>query len=102
MVTTRIFFEVWIKKISNFYEICRKREYLQILENLTIQILTKIRQIPEYLQIILYYSSDMTSRNNATISNFVGGFRWQSEYPWCIIEVKSNTIRMRLTRHKRK
>ncbi|KAF0700435.1 Uncharacterized protein FWK35_00032396, partial [Aphis craccivora] len=27
-------------------------------------------------------------RNNTSISNFRGGFRWQSEYPWCIIEVK--------------
>ncbi|KAF0749283.1 Uncharacterized protein FWK35_00030358, partial [Aphis craccivora] len=26
-----------------------------------------------------------TSRNNASYSNFGGGFRWQSEYPWCII-----------------
>ncbi|KAF0773781.1 Uncharacterized protein FWK35_00000057 [Aphis craccivora] len=32
----------------------------------------------------------ITSRNNASISNFGGGFRWQNEYPWCIIEVKSN------------
>ncbi|KAF0771856.1 Uncharacterized protein FWK35_00006006, partial [Aphis craccivora] len=31
----------------------------------------------------------ITSRNNASISNFGSGFRWQSEYPWCIIEVKS-------------
>ncbi|KAE9533272.1 hypothetical protein AGLY_009313 [Aphis glycines] len=31
----------------------------------------------------------ITSRNNASISNFVGGFRWKSEYPWCIIEVKN-------------
>ncbi|KAF0760749.1 Uncharacterized protein FWK35_00008307 [Aphis craccivora] len=30
----------------------------------------------------------ITSRNNASISNFEGGFRWQSEYPWCIIKVK--------------
>ncbi|KAE9536009.1 hypothetical protein AGLY_007910 [Aphis glycines] len=28
----------------------------------------------------------ITSRNNASISNFGGGFRWKSEYPWCIIE----------------
>ncbi|KAF0752469.1 Uncharacterized protein FWK35_00021842 [Aphis craccivora] len=28
----------------------------------------------------------ITSRNNALISNFVGGFRWQNQYPWCIIE----------------
>ncbi|KAE9529728.1 hypothetical protein AGLY_011824 [Aphis glycines] len=26
------------------------------------------------------------SRNNASISNFGGGFRWKSEYSWCIIE----------------
>ncbi|KAE9532167.1 hypothetical protein AGLY_010369 [Aphis glycines] len=29
----------------------------------------------------------ITSRNNASISNFGGGFRWKSEYPWCIIEL---------------
>ncbi|KAF0765730.1 Uncharacterized protein FWK35_00004790 [Aphis craccivora] len=28
-------------------------------------------------------------RNNAPISNFGGGFQCKSEYPWCIIEVKS-------------
>ncbi|KAF0749451.1 Uncharacterized protein FWK35_00037128, partial [Aphis craccivora] len=27
-----------------------------------------------------------TSRNNIPISNFGGGFRYKSEYPWCIIE----------------
>ncbi|KAF0706598.1 Uncharacterized protein FWK35_00038804 [Aphis craccivora] len=30
----------------------------------------------------------ITCRNNA--SNFGGGFRWKSEYLWCIIEVKVN------------
>ncbi|KAF0771488.1 Uncharacterized protein FWK35_00016826 [Aphis craccivora] len=30
----------------------------------------------------------ISCRNNASISKFGGGFRWQSEYPWCIIEVK--------------
>ncbi|KAF0773004.1 Uncharacterized protein FWK35_00001746 [Aphis craccivora] len=30
----------------------------------------------------------ITSRNNALISNFGDGFRWKSEYLWCIIEVK--------------
>ncbi|KAF0774142.1 Uncharacterized protein FWK35_00001988 [Aphis craccivora] len=30
----------------------------------------------------------ITSKNNASISNFEGGFLWKSEYPWCIIEVK--------------
>ncbi|KAE9534333.1 hypothetical protein AGLY_008423 [Aphis glycines] len=28
----------------------------------------------------------ITIQNNASISNFGGGFRWKSEYPWCIIE----------------
>ncbi|KAF0712294.1 Uncharacterized protein FWK35_00034262, partial [Aphis craccivora] len=28
----------------------------------------------------------ITSRNNAPISNYGGGFRSKSEYPWCIIE----------------
>ncbi|KAF0762322.1 Uncharacterized protein FWK35_00017762 [Aphis craccivora] len=31
----------------------------------------------------------ITSRNNAPISNFGGGFRCKSEYPWCIIQIKS-------------
>ncbi|KAF0751436.1 interferon-inducible double-stranded RNA-dependent protein kinase activator A [Aphis craccivora] len=31
----------------------------------------------------------ITSRNNVPISNFGGAFRCKSEYPWCIIEVKS-------------
>ncbi|KAF0759164.1 Uncharacterized protein FWK35_00031853 [Aphis craccivora] len=31
----------------------------------------------------------ITSRNNAPISNYGDGFRCKSEYPWCIIEVKS-------------
>ncbi|KAF0765648.1 Uncharacterized protein FWK35_00014582 [Aphis craccivora] len=29
------------------------------------------------------------SRNNAPISNFGGGFRCKSEYPWFFIDVKS-------------
>ncbi|KAE9524217.1 hypothetical protein AGLY_015256 [Aphis glycines] len=31
----------------------------------------------------------ITSRSNASISNFGGSFRWKSEYHWCIIEIKS-------------
>ncbi|KAF0772906.1 Uncharacterized protein FWK35_00001907 [Aphis craccivora] len=31
----------------------------------------------------------ITSRNNAPISNCGGGFRCKSEYPWCIIGIKS-------------
>ncbi|KAF0701731.1 Uncharacterized protein FWK35_00033626 [Aphis craccivora] len=33
---------------------------------------------------------NITSRNNAPISNLRGGFRYKSEYPWYIIQVKSN------------
>ncbi|KAE9542887.1 hypothetical protein AGLY_002798 [Aphis glycines] len=33
--------------------------------------------------------NSITCRNNASISNFRGGFRWKSEYSWCIIQVKS-------------
>ncbi|KAF0754993.1 Uncharacterized protein FWK35_00025966 [Aphis craccivora] len=34
----------------------------------------------------------ITSRNNAPISNFGCGFRWKSEYPKCIIKVKSKNF----------
>ncbi|KAF0771334.1 Uncharacterized protein FWK35_00006833 [Aphis craccivora] len=39
-----------------------------------------------FLYLCTLYS--ITSRNNAPISNYGGGFRWKSKYPWCIIEVK--------------
>ncbi|KAF0752054.1 Uncharacterized protein FWK35_00017881 [Aphis craccivora] len=35
------------------------------------------------------------SRNNATISNYGGGFRCKSEYPWCIIQVPYEFISRR-------
>ncbi|KAF0772607.1 Uncharacterized protein FWK35_00006414 [Aphis craccivora] len=31
-------------------------------------------------------------RNNASILNLGGGFQWQSEYLWCMIEVKSKNF----------
>ncbi|KAF0693279.1 Uncharacterized protein FWK35_00031624, partial [Aphis craccivora] len=34
----------------------------------------------------------ITSRNNAPISNYGGGFRCKSEYHWCIIQVKRLTF----------
>ncbi|KAF0746432.1 Uncharacterized protein FWK35_00020432 [Aphis craccivora] len=30
----------------------------------------------------------ITSRNNASTSNYLGSFRRKNEYPWCIVEVK--------------
>ncbi|KAF0762620.1 Uncharacterized protein FWK35_00028170 [Aphis craccivora] len=47
----------------------------------------------------------ITSRSNASISNFGGGFRWQCEYPWCIIEVKSKhfpTVFKKIEKNKKK
>ncbi|KAF0748656.1 Uncharacterized protein FWK35_00036981 [Aphis craccivora] len=47
----------------------------------------------------------ITSRNNDSISNFWGGFQWKSEYPWCIIEVKSKyfpTVLKKIKKNKKK
>ncbi|KAF0759597.1 Uncharacterized protein FWK35_00016767 [Aphis craccivora] len=47
----------------------------------------------------------ITSRNNAQISNYRGGFRCKSEYPWCIIEVKSKhfrTVFKKIEKNKKK
>ncbi|KAF0737872.1 Uncharacterized protein FWK35_00032988 [Aphis craccivora] len=47
----------------------------------------------------------ITSRNNAPISNYGGGFRCKSEYPWCIIEVKSKhfpTVFKKIEKNKKK
>ncbi|KAF0716261.1 Uncharacterized protein FWK35_00021802 [Aphis craccivora] len=41
----------------------------------------------------------ITSRNNAPISNYRGGFRCKSEYPWCIIEIK---ILKKIEKNKKK
>ncbi|KAF0764916.1 Uncharacterized protein FWK35_00010243, partial [Aphis craccivora] len=44
-------------------------------------------------------------RNNASISNFGGGSRWQSECPWCIIDVKSKhfcTVIKKIEKNKKK
>ncbi|KAF0772685.1 Uncharacterized protein FWK35_00003994 [Aphis craccivora] len=47
----------------------------------------------------------ITSRNNAPISNFGGGCQCKSEYPWCIIEVKSKhfpTVFKKTKKNKKK
>ncbi|KAE9542404.1 hypothetical protein AGLY_003531, partial [Aphis glycines] len=43
-------------------------------------------RLPMFFCLSMY---NITFRNNASISNFGGGFQWQSKYPWCIIEIKS-------------
>ncbi|KAF0740337.1 Uncharacterized protein FWK35_00033600 [Aphis craccivora] len=45
------------------------------------------------------------NRNNTSISTFGGGFRWKSEYPWCIIEVESKhfpTVFKKIKKNKKK
>ncbi|KAF0761596.1 Uncharacterized protein FWK35_00012508 [Aphis craccivora] len=47
----------------------------------------------------------ITSRNNAPISKLGDGFRCKSEYPWCIIEVKSKhfpTVIKKIEKNKKK
>ncbi|KAF0756213.1 Uncharacterized protein FWK35_00022052, partial [Aphis craccivora] len=39
----------------------------------------------------------ITSRNNAPISNYGGGFRCKSEYPWCIIEFSKKLRKKKMT-----
>ncbi|KAF0736119.1 Uncharacterized protein FWK35_00038468 [Aphis craccivora] len=56
-----------------------------------------------FLFFVSVYS--ITSRNNAPISNFWGGFRCKSEYYWCIIEVKSKhflTVFKTIEKNKKK
>ncbi|KAF0759561.1 Uncharacterized protein FWK35_00028622 [Aphis craccivora] len=53
-------------------------------------ILNELKNILNYNDVCIFVSVySITCRNNASVSNFVGGFRWKNEYPWCIIEVKS-------------
>ncbi|KAF0748493.1 Uncharacterized protein FWK35_00020732, partial [Aphis craccivora] len=47
----------------------------------------------------------ITSLNNATISNFGGGFRCKSEYLWCMIKDKSKhfpTVFKKIEKNKKK
>ncbi|KAE9534000.1 hypothetical protein AGLY_008736 [Aphis glycines] len=65
-------------------------------------ITSKINYQFEEIQRLL---GDIISRNNASISNFGGGFQWKSEYPWCIIEVKSkhfSTVFKKIKKNKKK
>ncbi|KAF0766201.1 Uncharacterized protein FWK35_00017429 [Aphis craccivora] len=49
----------------------------------------RIRYDSERSEECIDFTMIITSRNNAPISNLGGGFRCKSEYPWCIMEVKS-------------
>ena len=84
----KFFFEVSIKFFGPF----------KILENFI--------QSSSYVILIFFVSVySITSRNNAPISNFGGGFRCKSEYPWCIIQVKSKhfpTVFKKIEKNKKK
>ncbi|KAE9545064.1 hypothetical protein AGLY_000607 [Aphis glycines] len=65
-------------------------------------LLTDSERSDECIDFTMMYK---TSRNNASISNFRGGFRWKSEYPCCIIEVKSKhfpTVFKKIEKNKKK
>ncbi|KAF0748565.1 Uncharacterized protein FWK35_00026036 [Aphis craccivora] len=40
------------------------------------------------MRVSFVFVYNITCRNNASISDFGGGFQWQSEYPWYIMEVE--------------
>ncbi|KAF0769236.1 Uncharacterized protein FWK35_00004748, partial [Aphis craccivora] len=101
-------------KNSNFYEICRKRENLQYKSCFKNLLMTNDKLEPSCKKLVIYvyliilliekcYKNDkcisviclkrtqiITSRNNMLKLQTLGdSFRCKSEYPWCIIEVKS-------------
>ncbi|KAF0765945.1 Uncharacterized protein FWK35_00003089, partial [Aphis craccivora] len=56
-----------------------KTAKVQMSDSLQKPILNEVKNV-------LILQCVITSRNNAPISNYGGGFRCKSEYPWCIIE----------------
>ncbi|KAF0759981.1 DUF2236 domain-containing protein, partial [Aphis craccivora] len=65
------------------------RWYRYDVTNLKSKNVEKIDPIPTYSERseeCIDFTMIITSRNNAPISNYGGGFRCKSEYPWCIIE----------------
>ncbi|KAE9541284.1 hypothetical protein AGLY_004529 [Aphis glycines] len=50
------------------------------------------KQNSEWSDECIDFTMIITSQNNASISNFGGGFRWKGEYPWCIIEFSTESI----------
>ncbi|KAF0716053.1 Uncharacterized protein FWK35_00021883 [Aphis craccivora] len=67
------------------------------LKYATVIIRAKVKETPNDVLINSERSEEcidltkiITSRNNASISNFRSDYRWQSEYPWCIIDFQKN------------
>ncbi|KAF0762103.1 Uncharacterized protein FWK35_00006600 [Aphis craccivora] len=64
-------------------------QFIKLIEQPGIPNNTIITVNSERSEECIDFTMIITSRNNAPISNYGGGFRCKSEYPWCIIEVKS-------------
>ncbi|KAF0758218.1 Uncharacterized protein FWK35_00012490, partial [Aphis craccivora] len=62
-----------------------KRLVFQLVTNLT-QAKSFIIYNSERSEECIDFTMIITSQNNAPISNFGGGFRCKSEYPWCIVK----------------
>ncbi|KAF0747259.1 Uncharacterized protein FWK35_00027680 [Aphis craccivora] len=67
-----------------------KLQNLQFQKNHNILDSERSEECIDFTMCFFFFVSvySITSRNNAPISNYGGGFRCKSEYPWCIIEVK--------------
>ncbi|KAF0763842.1 Uncharacterized protein FWK35_00029028 [Aphis craccivora] len=65
----------------------KEYNYLFSVYDKIIQILSLILD-SERSEECIDFTMIITSRNNAPISNYEGGFRCKSEYPWCIIECR--------------
>ncbi|KAE9535270.1 hypothetical protein AGLY_008003 [Aphis glycines] len=61
--------------IANSIDYCLKKKYNNMVDS-------------ERSDECIDFTTIITYRNNASVSNFGGGFRWQIEHPWCIIKVE--------------
>ncbi|KAF0721502.1 Uncharacterized protein FWK35_00031863 [Aphis craccivora] len=60
-----------------------KRNFYKLRETLPLRHYERSDECIDFTMII-------TNRNNASISNIGGSFRWQSEYPWLHYRVSLN------------
>ncbi|KAF0764098.1 Uncharacterized protein FWK35_00002503 [Aphis craccivora] len=74
----------WFNKMCNIY---RLSSTTPAYRSIIIGCIRKVNS--ERSEECIDFTMIITSRNNAPISNYGGGFRCKSEYLWCIIEVKS-------------
>ncbi|KAF0773852.1 Uncharacterized protein FWK35_00003100 [Aphis craccivora] len=65
-------------------------------------LMKRIRNNSERSEECIDFTMIITSRNNAPITNFGGGFRCVSKYPWYIIQVKTFSNSFQKNREKQK